>query len=328
MKRLLMILQMLFFMLGVVSWQNDVLASEKYPVKPITCIIPTEAGGDADLNARPLLQKTSAILGKPIIVVNKPGAASTIAYREIYQARPDGYTFGIPGLALFANKLMGLFPHDYRDFTLLGSFNAHYPMIFASTKTKRPFTTIQEVFSFAKANPGEVSIATGARGSSYWVTAMLIMESTGLKFNIIPQEGAGGFVVNHVSGGHSDIGIAGGSSAKPQIDAGNLRPLATLRRQGRIPKFNDVPTLKEAGYDIIINNFLGAMGPPKMPKDVTETLVKVLKIAGNDPEYQNYLISRYESPEYMSPEQLFNFCDEQRKVYRTIFDKAGLLKEK
>jgi len=85
--------------------------------------------------------------------------------------------------------------------------------------------------------------------------------------------------------------------------------------------------LKEVGYDIIINNFLGAMGPPKIPKDVADKLVSALKTAANDPEYQNYLTSRYESPEYMSPEQLFNFCEEQRKIYRTIFEKAGLLKE-
>ncbi len=327
MKKSLTAILLLFFLLGIVVWEKNVRASEKYPVKPIACIVPNEAGGDADINARPVMEKASAILGKPIMIVNKPGGGQTIGYREVYQSKPDGYTIGIGTLTVITTKLQGLFPYDHRDFTLMGSFNANYPMIVASTKTKRPFTTIQELFSFAKSHPGEVSLATPAVGGTYWIAAMLMSDSTGLKFNIIPQPGSGAFVVAQVGGGHSDIGITGGPSAKPHIDAGNLRPLATMGRS-RIPKFDDVPTLKELGHDIIVHSFIAAIGPPKMPKDITERLVKAFEIAANAPEYQKFLISRYDIPHYMGPEQLFNFYEEHEKIYRKIFDKAGILKEK
>ncbi len=327
MKKVSIAILVLFFLFGGVIIDNGVRASEKYPVKPITCILAIEAGGDADVNARPVMERASAILGKPIIIVNKPGAGNTIGYREVYQAKPDGYTIGIATLSLVTVKLQGLFPYDHHDFTLLGSFNAHYPMIVASTKTKRPFTTIQELFSFAKSNPGEVSMATGTVGNAYWVATMLLAERTGLKFNVIPQPGSGAFIVTQVGGGHSDVGITGGSTAKPHIDAGNFRPLATMGRT-RLPKFPDVPTLKELGYDVVVHSFIAAMGPPKMPKDITEKLTKALEIASNDPEYQKFLIQRYDTPYYMGPEQLFNFYEDQRKVYRTFFAEAGLLKEK
>lgn len=327
MKRLWTATLILFCLSGVVIWEDNVGAAQNYPVKSITCILAIEAGGDADINARPVLQRVSTILGKPIVVVNKPGGGNTIGYREVYQAKPDGYTIGIATLSLATVKLQGIFPYDHHDFTLMGSFNANYPMIVASTKTKRPFTTIQELFSFVKSNPGAVLMATNTVGNSYWVAAMLLVERTGLKFNIIPQPGAGAYIVAQVGGGHSDIGITGGSSAKPFIDAGNLRPLATMGRN-RIPKFASVPTLKEIGYDIVVHSFIAAMGPPKMPKDITEKLVQAFEIAANDEEYKKFLIERYDMPDYMGPEKLFNFYEEQQKIYRTLFAEAGILKEK
>lgn len=328
MKKIWMAILVLSSLSGGVHWDNNVQASEQYPVKPITFIVPNEPGADADVLVRPLLQRVSTILGKPIIVVNKPGGGNTIGYREIHQAKPDGYTIGLCTLTLVTNRLQGLSSIDYHDFTLIGSFNATYPMIIASTKTTRPFTTIQEAFSFAKSNPGEVSMTTTAVGGSWWIAAMLVADRTGLKFNMIPQAGSGAFVVTQLAGGHSDIGITGAPSAMPQIDAGNLRPLATLGIS-RIPgKYDYVPTLKEAGYDISVHSFIAAMGPPKIPKDITGKLVKAFESEANHPEYQKFILSRYDTPYYTGPKAFFDFCEEQVKVYRTIFDKAGVLKEK
>ena len=117
------------------------------------------------------------MLGQPIMLVFKPGGGQTIGYREIYQSKPDGYTLGFATLRLVTQKLQGIFPYDHHDFTLMGSFNAHYPMIVASTKSKRPFTTIQEVLDFAKSHPGEVGMATGSLGTTYWIASKLIEDS-------------------------------------------------------------------------------------------------------------------------------------------------------
>jgi len=287
-----------------------------------------EAGADADIYVRPLMDRASAMLGKPIIIINKPGAGQTIGYREIYQAKPDGYTIGLAVLTLVTSKLQGLFPYDYRDFTLMGSFTAQYPMIVASTKTQRPFTTFEEVISFAKSHPGEVSMATTAVGGPYWTGALILSETAGVKFNLIPQAGSGGFVVNQVAGGHSDLGVTGAPSAKPHVEAGNLRSLAVLGRNRLPGKYESVPTLKELGYDVVIHTYIAAIGPPKIPKDITEKLVKTFEIAAQEPDYQKFVLSRSDLPFYMGPERFFNFSEEQRKMYRPIFEKAGLLKEK
>jgi tripartite-type tricarboxylate transporter receptor subunit TctC len=156
-------------------------AVETYPVKPITVIVPFEPGAGGDIKARPLIEKASAILGKPLVIVNKPGAGQVIGYREIYKAKPDGYTIGMCSMSLITAKLLGFSPYDYRDFALIGRPYHSNPIVIAATKTERPFKTIEEVFSFAKSSPGELSVATTAFGGPYWTATMLIQEKTGLK---------------------------------------------------------------------------------------------------------------------------------------------------
>ena len=163
MKRLSITIISVFLLLGVLGLGSKTEGADKYPVKPITFIVAIEAGSDGDILARPLVQKVSAILGQPIVVVNKPGGGSSIGYRELHDAKPDGYTIGWERERL-SNKLQGLLPYDHQDFTVVGTYATYIPIIVASTKTKRPFKTIEEVISFAKSHPGEISMATGGVG--------------------------------------------------------------------------------------------------------------------------------------------------------------------
>ncbi len=141
-KLSMLILSILFLVIGFL-FGEEIQAAQSYPVKPILFIVPIEAGSDGDILTRPLLAKASAVLGKPIIVDNKPGAGTSIGCREIYGAKPDGYTIGMATITIVTNKLQGLMPWDYHDFTLLGTFYRMYANIYGSTKTKRPFKTIQ-----------------------------------------------------------------------------------------------------------------------------------------------------------------------------------------
>ena len=161
----------LFVLMGVFASGARVWGAEQYPVKPINFIVPIEAGADADVLARPLVQKVSKRLGKPMIVVNKPGAASSLGLREIYNAKPDGYTIGMAWAVLIIDKLQGILPIDQNDFTIIGTYATYTPIIVGSTKTQRNFKTIQEMMAFAKTHPGDVSIATTAAGGSFWVAA-------------------------------------------------------------------------------------------------------------------------------------------------------------
>jgi len=85
-------------------------ATDKFPVKPMEFIVPLEAGSDGDVIVRPVMQKVSQILGRPVMIVNKPGAGSSIGYREVHRAKPDGYTTGWGSATLISNKRQGISP--------------------------------------------------------------------------------------------------------------------------------------------------------------------------------------------------------------------------
>jgi len=322
MKRLLFVSFSFILLLGMVE------AAEKYPLKSITVILPLEAGSDGDIAVRPLVQKASEIIGKPMVVVNKPGGGNTIGHREVYNAKPDGYTIGLAVTSIASARLLGLMPYDHHGFTPISLIITSHPIIYASVKTQRPFKTIEEVITFAKANPGEISMATTAVGGIYWITAMVLQETFGAKFNVIPQEGSGGIVVTQVAGGHQDIGTSGFSSAKAQLDAGNLRLLAVVGDRRCFGKYNYAPMLKEIGYDLSLNSFSGFIGPLKMPKDITDKLIRTFEMAHSDPEVQRHLISRNFVPLYLPGEKFIQFCDREKEINRRVLGKAGLLREK
>ena len=326
MRRLLVVILNILFCVGSVHF-GILPAAEKYPVKPIDFIVPLEAGSDGDVITRPVMQKVSEILGHPVMIVNKPGGGSSIGYREVYRAKPDGYTIGWGSATLISNKLQGISPIDYHDFTMLGTFATYFPVIVAATNTKRPFKTIQEVMSYAKAHPGEVSVATGGIGQNWWVATMSFLKGTGLEMNVIPQPGTGAMSMTQVAGGHTDLAVVGLGSAKSMVDGGQVRLLVNLGEERSPAPYDKIPTMKELGYDVSYESTNFAMGPPKMPKDVVDILVKTIKQAVNEPDYVKYCTERNARWEYIPPEKMVPLFDKRRIVVREIMSKAGILKE-
>jgi len=326
MKRLLIVILSVlpglgFFSLGVAQ------AAEKYPVKPIVCIVAVEAGADGDVLVRPVMQRVSKMLGQPIMIVNKPGAGSSIGYRELHAAKPDGYTIGWGSATIITNKLQGVSPLDYHDFTQLGGYATFFPIVIGSTKSKIQFNSIQEAIAHAKANPGKLNMATAGVGQSWWVAAMSFLGGTGININTIPQAGAGALVVAQVAGGHAELGVAAMGSAKSMVESGQVKFLATLG-EGRAPApYDKIPTVKELGYDVSWESTNFLMGPSKLPKEIATILASAIEKAVKDPEYIKFANERNTRWEYIPPDKIVADFDKRRDAVREIMKKAGILKE-
>jgi tripartite-type tricarboxylate transporter receptor subunit TctC len=327
MKKLLTVFLVVISVLFLCNLSADVWATDKYPVKPIIFLVPNEAGSSADMAARELARRLQAQLGQPVVVTNKPGAGSSIGNRELHDARPDGYTIGMSTATIFMNKLQGLLPYDHNAYTILGSYLAWAPAILASTRTKRPFNSMQEVIAAAKANPGDIILSTGSVGQVWWVGAMDFIRKTGLAFNVIPQTASSGAVTLQLAGGHADIGITDVTAAKSQIDAGNLKVLAILSEK-RLPNYPNVPTMRELGYDVVILSTHLALAPPKLPREIREVLLRAFEKAANDQGFKDFLVRNNGIPHYLPPEQTLKYMNDQIPIYREIMGRAGILKEK
>ena len=302
-------------------------AADKYPVKPITCIVGVEAGGDGDVLVRPVMQRVSKLLGQPVVIVNKPGGGSSIAYREIHGAKPDGYTVGWGSATIITNKLQGVSPLDYHDFTQLGAYTTFFPIVIASTKTKVQFKTIQEAISYAKANPGKLNMSTAGVGQSWWVAAMSFIGGTGINVNTIPQPGAGAMTVAQVAGGHAELGVAALGSAKSMVEGGQVRFLATLGENRAPAPYDGIPTVKELGYDVVWESTNFMMGPPNMPKEIAAVLSAAIEKAVKDPDYIKLANETNTRWGYVAPADVVPAFDKRRVAVREIMSKAGILKE-
>jgi tripartite-type tricarboxylate transporter receptor subunit TctC len=327
MKKIWLSMIVFVFVAGGLGVGNAIAAAE-YPTKPINCIIPMEPGADGDINMRTIMKKASEILGQPIVVVNKPGAGQTMGYRELYKAKPDGYTIGTCAASLIMAKMQGMYQYNHRDFSLI-AFGYHaLPIVLASTASKHTFQSIEEVVAFAKANPNVISMATTSVGGAYWIAAQMVEMGLKVDFNLIPQEGSAGFVVTAVAGGHADLGVTSFSAAKGQIEAGKIRFLAVAGPQRYPGKFSSVKTLKEMGYDASMSSFAAVMGPPKLPKEIVAKLTGAIEKAIKDPEVEKTIIARNMIPEYMNPEAFLKFCNQQEGGYRMVLEKLDMLKVK
>ena len=302
-------------------------AAENYPVKPIVFIIAGEAGGDADVIVRPVMQRVSQMVGQPIVIVNKPGAGSSIGYRELHGAKPDGYTLGWGSATIITNKLQGVSPLDYHDFTHLGGFATSFPIVISYVKSKVPLNTIQEAIAYAKANPGKLNMATAGVGQSWWVAAMSFLGGTGLNINTIPQPGAGAMTVAQVAGGHAELGVAALASAKGMIESGQVKFLAVLGDARAPAPYDKIPTVKELGYDVSWESLSFMMGPPKLPQEIVTILVNAIEKAAKEPEYVKFLSERNTRPEWIPPDKVVPLFDKRRDAVREIMSKAGILKE-
>jgi tripartite-type tricarboxylate transporter receptor subunit TctC len=223
MLRITVIGLFLFSLFGFDGRSNQAVAEEDYPTKPITLIIPYEAGSGADVLTRPLVERASKILGVPIMIVNKPGASGTIGLKQVLDSKPDGYTLGQHS-ALASNKMQGIFPKNQKDVDMVGVYQ--YDPAVIVCHAGKPWKTIQELIAYAKSHPEEVKVATSAKGAIFWLATVTTAHVAKIKFNILPQAGAGGLAATQAAGGHVDLAIAGLPELKTLIDAGNLRLLA------------------------------------------------------------------------------------------------------
>jgi tripartite-type tricarboxylate transporter receptor subunit TctC len=296
----------------------------QYPTKPITCIFPTEAGSMLDTLSRPLLQIAEKKLGQPIMVVNKPGGGLIAGLRDVVDAKPDGYTIGFGVGNLSYAKLLGLVPFDHRDFDVLAIPYYAVPVVTVPANSK--FNSVAEIVEYAKANPKQLRVVTSTKGGAWWVATRMLARAAGIEVNEISPPGGGGAVVLQVAGGHADVGVHGIPEAKSQIDAGNIRVLATFGTE-RIPGFENVPTLKELGYNVEFLATNTAVAPKGLPKDVKQKLLSALEDSIKDPQYQEFVKKNSAVVLGKLGDDAARYLDQQLGEIEPILQEAGLIKK-
>ena len=253
-----------------------------YPDRPITFICPWPAGGTADRSMRAICLVAGRELGQTIAVDNRAGASGMIGTKALTQARPDGYTIGQIPISVARFAQIGSVQIDpMKDLTYLARTSGQTFGI--AVPTGSPFKTLADMVARAKARPNEVTYAHAGVGGATHVGMEQFAMAAGVKFNAIAYKG-GAAALQDVLGNQVDM-LADSSSWAPHVEAGKMRLLATWG-EARTPRFATAPTLKELGYDVVVEAPNGIGAPAGLPPAVEKRLRDAFRVAVNSDEFR------------------------------------------
>ena len=313
---------------GLVSLSSAATAQAQtqWPSKPIRFVVPYPPGGPLDTVARVLAEKVKVSLGQPVIVENKPGAGGVVATDMVAKSTPDGYTLLLMSNATAVSA--GLFkslPYDAeKDFTplsVLGSFD-----IAIVVPQESRFSNLQELLSFAKANPGKLNIGSINVGSTQHLAAELFKGTAAIDAQVVPFNGTPA-VLTALRGGQIDMAVEILAPVLPQIKGQALRALAVTgdKRAAALPQ---VPTAKEVGIKTLYAASWNALAAPsKTPRDVVQKLNFEIQSALNSPEVRKKLQDMNIEPQPGSLQQAADLLSSETKRWGEVIQRAGIPKQ-
>jgi len=253
-------------------WCSEVLAQE-YPTKPIKLIVTFSPGGFTDITARFVAQHWTERFGQPVVVENKPGAATVIGTDAVAKATPDGYTLLYTGASTFTINPIVLkdLPYDpLKSFAPIGIVGTTPMMVLANPSVSA--RNIGELTVLISAKPREYSYGSFGTGTTSHFAGELLWSALGIKLLLhVPYKGSGPLMAALVSG-EVPLSIDTVVVAAPQIRAGKIKAIAvtTAARSSLLP---NVSTLAELGYPgIDVGAWVALAAPAGTPDHVLRRL--------------------------------------------------------
>jgi tripartite-type tricarboxylate transporter receptor subunit TctC len=252
-----------------------------FPKHDITFIVPYSPGGGSDAQARRLQTGMQKALGVNIHVVYKTGGGGAVGFLALHSANPDGYTIAnvvVPNIIITSQgKDVGYKPADFSYIAMTETS----PGALVVAKNSK-FKSLKDLITYAKANPGRVTIAgTGSTGKS---AVAEIVKALGIKVTYVPVSKGVGMIVPYLEGGHVDAAEFASSHVLEHADV--LRGLG-IAGSDPSPALPGVPTFESLGYHgFVAATTWGVMAPPGTPPAIVEVLNKAVEKAVSDPSVQ------------------------------------------
>lgn len=252
-----------------------------YPERPITFICPWPAGGTADTLMRALCASAARQLGQTLVVENKAGASGMLGLKALATAKADGYTIGQVPISVTRFAQLGSVQLDpMKDLSYLARVSGQTFGI--AVRADSPYKTLKDLVAAAKAAPGKITYGSAGIGGATHVGMEEFAAVAGVHFNHIPYKG-GAPALQDLLGGQLDA-LADSSSWAPHVKAGKLRLLATWGAK-RTVDFPEVATLKELGWDVVVDAPNGIGAPKGLDAAIEKRLREAFRAAANGPEF-------------------------------------------
>ena len=299
-------------------------AVDKFPLRPITLIVPFPAGGGVDAVARIVADKLATALGQPFVIDNRGGAAGVIGMRMAARAAADGYTLVLAHTgstsinpSLYANP--GYDPRT--DFAPIGLIASTPVMLMAHPSFSAK--SIAELIAMAKKEPGKINFGTPPPGTGGYLAAELFKSMSGAEMTIIPYKGTAALTTD-LLGGHVPVGFNVIAPAMGSLRSGGLRPMA-VAGPTRSSLFPEVPTVNESGlpgFEAVLH--YGLLAPAGTPKEIIARLNTDLRALVASPDVRERIAAEGGDPLPSSPEQYAADIDREEAKWSVLIKKLNL----
>lgn len=272
-------------------------ADPNFPTRPIRVLVGFTAGGSTDTPMRVLAANAAKILGQPVVIENKPGAAGVIPAQLLQSSGADGYTIAVIPQGVYRAPYTSNISWDPAQLGYIIGLSGYVFGI--AVPADSPIRTIADYVAYARAHPGELSYSTPGSLTTNHLTMEQFARLTQTRLNHVPFKGTPESL-QAVMAGHV-MSAAETSGWVPYVEAGKLRLLAVWSDK-RMPRFAAVPTLKESGINLVQTSPWGLAAPPHTPPAVVARLHDAFKRAMEQPNFREVL-SKYDmEPAYLSSE--------------------------
>jgi len=297
-------------------------AAERFPSRPITLWVPWPPGGATDLQMRLLAELAARHLGQKVLIENRPGAGGTLAMPVLQQAASDGYTIAqMPQPVFRAPLLQKLLWDPIRDTTPIVQISGVTFGILVPTGS--PFKSVEDVFTFARNKPDELTVATNGVGTTPHIVLDELFARRQTSWVHVPYKGTAEQMIA-VSSGQVMVGVNSNGFA-PFVDNGKLRLLATFGEH-RTKRYPTVPTLRELGYGVVATSPYGLAGPRGLQPDVVRVLHDAFRAAMNEPQHLAELERYDQELAYLNSEDYGRAMREAYAAEKRVVERLGLVR--
>lgn len=293
--------------------------AQDYPAETVTLITHSSPGGGSDVFLRELSGYLGPILGANVVVENVSGGSGAAAMARIAQAPPDGSIFYATTPTFIYTSLLSNPEYTYEDLEPLVNFFIDPEVIY--TAADSPFQALEDAMAAAREGRGRWGAPNPA--SLERQALEQLKAAAGVDAAVVTHEGGGDMMIN-VLNGTLDIGVGEVQEIQSQLEAGELRLLATFSGE-RLDAYPDLPTVQELGYDVVVRKFRGLAGPKGLPDDVIAAWERAAQEALANEDYRREYEAANLRPEFIPHDAYVAFIDGFAAETRDFLKQTGVI---
>ena len=269
--------------------------------KIVHIIVGFPAGGGTDIVARVFAQALTGAYATNVIVEDKPGASARLAVEYVKNAAPDGsvmlFTPDFP-LTLYPSSFKSLKYDPVADFIDAAAVARGLLTFSVGPAVPDGVKTLADFIAWAKANPAKANVADTSAGGTPHFTGVMLAREAGITLTAVHYRG-GAPAMEDLIGGHVPASINPVSEVIAFAKAGKIRPLAVTGTK-RSPFLPDVPTMKEQGFNVVVESYTGLFLPAKTPESTVAALSEAVRKATASKQVSEQLAKLGTEPAFLS----------------------------